>query len=255
MRYRTPLFAVLFFSLFLSVGWAQGETDLKAVQESQGRVLADQVNQLNLLRQEVQELKGFIEETKHASEEEIGKNAKLVRDFDLRITGMEERLSLDEMQLKEFLSEVEKSEKIGKQEYALYKKALMLVNTQHYKEAAPLFDQLLKKYPKSPLADNSQYWKGEILFALKSFPEAVLEFQKVVKSFPKSTKVPGAVLKQGECFFELKQYEDAKAFFQKVIKEFAASEEAIQAREWLQKVEAILVKPPAATEPPPKPSK
>ena len=65
------------------------------------------------------------------------------------------------------------------------------MNTQNYKQAITLFNDFLKKFPKSNLADNAQYWKGEALFALKDYPNSVMEFQKVITNYPKSDKVPG----------------------------------------------------------------
>jgi tol-pal system protein YbgF len=154
---------------------------------------------------------------------------------------MEERLSLFESQLQEALTKG--GGKAGTSpsgdEGELYRKALAEVNAQNYKAAMPLFDQFLKKFPKSAMADNAQYWKGESLYGLKQFPEAILEFQKVVKKFPKSDKVPAAILKQGYCFFEAKEYLDAKAFLQKVVTLYPKSDEASKARDKIKQIDEV----------------
>jgi tol-pal system protein YbgF len=127
----------------------------------------------------------------------------------------------------------------------LYRRALSEINLQNYRAALPLFDQFLKKFPRSHLAGNAQYWKGEALYASKDYANAILEFQKVVKNHAKSEKVPGAVLKQGYCFYEMQNYPDSKAFLEKVITNHPTSGEAAQAKERLHKIEQVLAKKPA----------
>ncbi len=228
---------------------------LRQIQETQGRVLAETVQNLQLIRQEVQELKGAIEEARHFFEEGSATSEKLIREYDLRITGMEERLSMYENQLREFLAKPAAPtgiKGVAGEEESLYRQALTEINTQNYRGAMPLFDQFLQKFPKSTMADNAQYWKGESLYGLKQFQQAILEFQKVIQKYPKSEKVAAAVLKQGFCFFELKQHLDAKAFLQKVATDFPKSEEAGKAREKLQRVDQILAKGNAGPAPQPR---
>jgi tol-pal system protein YbgF len=224
--------------------------DLRQAQDSNNKILADTVQSVNAIQVDLQAMKGALEENRHFFEEQSQNNEKILKDFDLRLTGMEERLSLFESQLQDFMSHGGKvgAAPVG-DEAELYRKALSEVNSQNYKAAIPLFDQFLKKYPKSSMADNAQYWKGEALYGLKQFPEAILEFQKVVKRFPKSDKVPASILKQGYCFFEAKSYLDAKAFLQKVVTEFPKSEEATKAREKIQQIDESLAKAPAPARP------
>jgi tol-pal system protein YbgF len=225
--------------------------DLRRVQESNGAILAETVQKINTLQIDLQAVKGALEENRHFFEQESQKNDKILRDFDLRLSGMEERLSLFESQLQELMAKGGAKGTAAApagDEGELYRKALAEVNAQNFKAALPLFDQFLKKFPKSSMADNAQYWRGEALYGLKQFPEAVLEFQKVVKKYPKSEKVAAAVLKQGYCFFEAKEYLDAKAFLQKVVAQYPQSEEASKARDKIRQIDEILAKP-AATAP------
>lgn len=223
--------------------------EIKRIQEANGKTLADSVQQINALQQEIQALKGTLEENRHFIEEAGQNNEKVLKDFDMRLTAMEEKLGLFESQIQEMGGKPIAPIKTGTttniasdEENTAYRKALAEINAQNYKGAIPLLDQFLKKYPKSAMADNAQYWKGESLYGLKRFPEAILEFQKVVKRFPKSDKVPAAVLKQGFCFFEAKEYLDAKAFLEKVAKDFPKSEEAIKAKDKIKQIDQLLAK-------------
>lgn len=214
--------------------------DLQRLQESNSKILADTVQAVNTIQVDIQAMKGSLEENRHFFQQESEKNAAILKDFDLRLTGMEERLSLFESQLQEAIGKGSGKSGVAPSgdEGEAYRKALAEVNAQNFKAALPLFDQFLKKFPKSSMADNAQYWKGEALYGLKQFPEAILEFQKVVKKFPKSDKVPAAILKQGYCFFEAKEYLDAKAFLQKVINLYPKSDEAVKAREKIKQIDA-----------------
>lgn len=218
--------------------------ELKRIQETNSRILAETVQHLSAIRQEIQALRGQIEENKHFFEQSSQESQRILRDFDLRLTGMEEKMSLYEGQL----SEIGKGGKGAKgielsgDEGSLYQKAIGEINAQNYKTAITQFDAFLKKYPKSAMADNAQYWKGEAYYGLKQYPEAVLEFQKVVKRYPKSDKVPAAVLKQGYCFYEVKEYTDAKAFLQRVVTQYPKSPEAAKAKDKIQQVDQAIAR-------------
>ncbi len=215
--------------------------ELQRVQESNAKILAETTLEVKQIREELQSLKGLLEETRYFFQQESEKSGKLLRDFDYRLTGIEERLSLHRQQLEELLSKKPAGAKGAKaNEEADYRVALTRVNVGEYREAIRAFDDFLKKYPQSSLADNAQYWKGEALYALRDFKVAIVEFQKVVDSYPQSDKVPGAILKQGFCLFEQQSYEDAKIFLNRVIEKYIKTSEAAEARERIQRIDKLL---------------
>ena len=248
MKRLSPLFVLIGLSAW--AGSPQDLQELKRIQGDQGQILADTKQELGQLRREVQELKGLIEETRYFFQQESGKNAKLLKDFDFRLTGIEERLSLHQQQLEEILKKPAGKGGAGEaSEEAEYKVALAEINLNNYKKAITLFDEFLKKYPKSSLADNAQYWKGEAFYALKDFSSALVEFNKVVQSYSKSDKVGGALLKQGFCLFEQGAYDDAKIFLNEVIQKYPRSDEASDAGQRLKKIEALQGAPKAPSPP------
>ncbi len=254
MKKYIVVLSVLFISLsFIAV--AGGKTDrdieeLKQLSDSNSKILAEAVQSINSLRQEVQSLQGSVQEIKHFSEQQTQTNEKMIKDFDLRITTVEERMGVLSSQLQDFLNKpVESTPKEGakkkgneasssqpQSETELYHKALAEINSQNHKAALGLLDDFIKKFPKSSLVDNAQYWKGEALYGMKDYPNAALEFQKVVQKYPKSEKVAGAILKQGYCFYEIKDYEDARVFLQKVISKYPKSDVAVSAKEKLERM-------------------
>ena len=250
---------VLSFLILPCVVWAgpsdklqkqlQGEIgELRRILDANSKILAETVQAVTQLRTDLQAFSGEIETAKHFIEERGQGNEKSLQEFDFRITGIEEKFVVHSQQLEEILSKgpaAAKSVTTG-EELADYQQALSEINTQNFKKAIELFDQFMKKYPKSSLADNAQYWKGEAHFAMKDYVQAILEFEKVNKNHPRSTKAPAARLKQGYAFYEMKSYQDAKVFLQKLLGQYPNSEEATLARERLQKVDQILASNPQA---------
>ena len=81
------------------------------------------------------------------------------------------------------------------------------------------FQEFIRRFPDSDLADNAQYWVGESYFSLahahanqgdqekarQALEQGVREFRKVVLTYPRGDKVPTAVYKEALALLELKQ--------------------------------------------------
>jgi len=93
-------------------------------------------------------------------------------------------------------------------------------------QSIAMFEEFLKKYPKSPLASDAIYWIGETRFAHGRFDEAVLQFDRVIKEFPGSKKEVSALLKQGQCFEKMKDQRSARIIFEKLVAEYPHTAQA-----------------------------
>ncbi|MBI2068394.1 MAG: tol-pal system protein YbgF [Deltaproteobacteria bacterium] len=259
MKFGAPLFFVLLMNLSVYADSSKKKIEeLERIQESNAKILAEVRQEITELKKEFQVIRGLAEETKHFFEEGAFKNQKFLRDYDYRLIGIEERLSLQQKALGELLTRSRTSNKkegVNKAEEGEYKKALSEINLGNYQEALKLFDEFLKKFPYSTLSDNAQYWKGEALYASRDFPGALLEFQKVLEKYPESDKAPAALLKQGFCLYEQKAFSEAAIFLKKVVQRYPRSDEAAEAKERLKKIqeqsspEPVASGTPAATEP------
>ncbi|MEO6724494.1 MAG: tol-pal system protein YbgF [Blastocatellia bacterium] len=106
------------------------------------------------------------------------------------------------------------------------------------------FRQYVETYPSSELADNAQYWIGEILYAQKKLPDAIAEFEKVARVNPAGDKTTVALYKRGLLLLERGKKEDAVAQFLAITKEYAKSNEAILATQQLQQIAPEALAPP-----------
>ena len=98
--------------------------------------------------------------------------------------------------------------------------------------------EFTKKYPKSTLADNAQYWIGESYYGLREFDQAIIEFDAVRRRYPQGEKVPAALLKQGYAFAELGEKVNARLLLQEIMEKFPETPEAAEAKMRLKSLES-----------------
>lgn len=98
------------------------------------------------------------------------------------------------------------------------------------------FQDFLKKYPQSELADNAQHWIGEAYFAQGEFESALAQYDQVIRRYPKGDRVPAALLKKGLCLIEASRTAEGVVQLQHLIQTHPASEEAALARDRLEEM-------------------
>ncbi|MCB5226249.1 tol-pal system protein YbgF [Alishewanella sp. 16-MA] len=74
----------------------------------------------------------------------------------------------------------------------------MVLKDRRYDAAIPEFENFLRTYPNSVYAPNAHYWLGQLLFNNGELAKAKTEFERVVKNFAESSKVADALLKLGQ---------------------------------------------------------
>ena len=241
---------------------------LKRVLDELGKTEADATADIDLLSENVARLSGGVED-KDFELERINENIELMADtiasLDNRIKSIEEavtappegpegtgvrvstlpELSAAVKTLEEKLASLEEGSIAAKKmteaappdAKTLYMEGLNLVRThKDYLNGLENFKHFLSLYPTHELADNAQYWIGEIYYVKGDWERAVLEFNKVVKNYPKGDKVAASLLKQGFSFQELGAVKEAKVILKKVVDKYPKSEEAGHAKKRLKKL-------------------
>ena len=95
------------------------------------------------------------------------------------------------------------------------------------------FQQLVDTYRSSELADNAQYWIGEIFLEKKRYQESLDAFARVVHLSPKGDKATAALYKRALVLEEMGRREDAVKQLQTLIKVYPNSYEANLAKQQL----------------------
>jgi tol-pal system protein YbgF len=96
------------------------------------------------------------------------------------------------------------------------------------------FQEFLRRYPGSELADNAQFWIAESYYSQGEFDAAGKEYDVVIQKYPKGDRVPAAYLKKSLCLMETSRTAEAVVLMQHLIQTYPTSEEAALARDRLQ---------------------
>lgn len=120
-----------------------------------------------------------------------------------------------------------------------YEKAYGVYLEHRYDEALTLFKAFVQHYPQHDLADNAQYWVGEIYYDMEDYANAILAFKEVVTRYSEDTKAPDALLKIGYAYVALDDPTNARVFLKRVIKNYPFSEAESKARAKLKELENL----------------
>ncbi|MBI3399346.1 MAG: tol-pal system protein YbgF [Deltaproteobacteria bacterium] len=183
---------------------------------------------------------------KNVDKKEIDSRLTVVQNqiaaLEKRLASLDERLAVLEhpkpspVAIEETPKEVNKKEVESPKPDELYNEAIQRAKNKDYAEAIEKFTKFISLFPGNDLAQNAQYWIGEMYYAQKDYERAVLEFNEVIKKYPKGKKAPGALLKQGMAFYEMGDKKEARLILEKVIDKYPKTEEANTAKKTLRKI-------------------
>ena len=204
----------------------------------QNQSLVNMTQQVSSLERRSDEQQGRIEELEHHASTTAERQRDLYIDIDARIQELETAVQARTPSVLEggTLSPGQLPVP-GGSDRDNYQAAFELLKDQRYEPAAMAFEQFLKSYPDSELADNAQYWLAESHYVTQGFDRALAEFEIVVTRFPGSRKVPDALLKMGYCNYELEQWAEARDALTRVQDEFPETTAARLAGQRLERME------------------
>jgi tol-pal system protein YbgF len=96
------------------------------------------------------------------------------------------------------------------------------------------FQQYVETYPDSEMADNAEYWIGEILYAQKRYEDAIEVFSHVYNISPRGDKVAIALYKRALALAEMGRRDDAVAQLNALVKAYPKRQESEMAIQRLQ---------------------
>jgi len=120
-------------------------------------------------------------------------------------------------------------------EQTMYNQALDEYYSRKFDQAISKFSQILRQYPRSTLADNSQYWLAECYYGLEDFPRAIEEFKKIF-SYAETEKDDDAQLKLGFCYANIGDTAQAVSELRKLLNLYPDSEFADVARRRIEEL-------------------
>ena len=115
----------------------------------------------------------------------------------------------------------------------LYQQAYSDFARKNYDLSVQGFQEYLRLYRDTDLADNAQYWVGECLQAQGKYEDAVTAFNALLRDFTDSDKIPDARYKKGVALEALGRKSQAVLEYRFVVERFPNSPAARLAREKL----------------------
>lgn len=216
------------------------------------------------LQQEVQELRGIVEQQSHQIKQLKQQGRDRYRDLDQRLLKLKEGgknspnpalasipvgKAVHKAPSKAPLSGAQsafgvtsgaslakvKSEPSAKQQRK-YQQAYDLIKQKKYDQAVDELHKFIELYPDSDLAGNAYYWLGEVYLVMPKFEQARQAFTVVVGSFPDHRKAADAMFKLGVTYHRLDKLSDAKFYLSEVVKRYPESSAATLAKEYEAKL-------------------
>lgn len=108
-------------------------------------------------------------------------------------------------------------------ERANYQAAYELVKKQRFDDALNAFRDFLLLYPKGAYAANAHYWMGELYLYKSDLSSAIAEFDVVVKNYPQHRKAPDALFKLGKAHNVRGDGQTARILLNRVISDYRDS--------------------------------
>jgi tol-pal system protein YbgF len=203
--------------------------------------------QLQLLQQDVQQLRGLVEELSH----QLKQMQTTQEDRYLELDGRFQRLQQEMQSIARpaprgdteggagDIADVTQEEDVqsgGGNEQALYETALELIRNRQYDLAITQLQAVIAQYPDGAFTANAYYWLGEV-YAAKPKPDyekARQALAQVMTYFPNNRKVPDAAFKLAKVYHLMGDCDRARELLNQIIKDYQGKSVAKLAQSYLR---------------------
>jgi len=237
------LIVLLSLSLAAPLLWAaQPQTTAPNVEERLTRLerlvnsqaLVDMQLRLDQMQQEVQSLRGQVEDLGHQLEEVKSHQRDLYQDIDRRLLALERGGTAASAGGETTADAGDSGEALpSMDEQKDYQAGINLLKEFRYAQAAQAFDSYLKKYPQGRYAPIARYWLADSYYSDRQYKQAIQHYSLLLKETPNSPKAAQALLKIGYSQAELKQWKQARSTMEAVLKRYPKTTEAELAQRYL----------------------
>lgn len=234
-----------------------GVTETAAADSNSGQ-LADLFYQLQLLRQEVQELRGLVEEQDYKINRLTKDTQAQYRDVDRRLaeglrspggaspsrvgstgesagTGsIAEGVPTANPDVAVVNASGGTGATASPNEQSAYSTALELMKKQNFDESRVAFDRVISDYPNGKFTPNAFYWLGELHLAKSENERARQSFAQVVNLYPEHQKAADALYKLGVTYHRLGDDTRARDYLARVQSQFPGTSSAARARKYAE---------------------
>ena len=221
-------------------GTIQGSRTNALGADLQDGSLAQMFYQMQVLQQEVQILRGKVEEQQYLIDNLRRDQKEQYVDLDGRVAALASNRpapppgSASQGSSGAGETPSQTAEKTWTTEREAYGVAIELMRAKDFASSIAGFEGLIVNFPNGKYTPNAFYWLGELYLAQTESEKARQNFVQVVRLYPDHQKVPGALYKLGVLYHGLGDDKQAKTYLDKVQAEFPQSSAAKLASKYAQ---------------------
>jgi len=193
--------------------------------------------QLQLLQQEIMELRGLVEQLQHEfsglksiqDDRYLELDARLQQALKANVPALQ---PVAEDPGETAVAVFDKS--LGEKE--VYETTQLLIRNRQYEMAITQLEALIGRFPNGEYTANTYYWLGQVQAAKTNpdFEKARQALAQVISYFPEHSKVPDAAYALGKVYYKLGDCERATDLLQKVINQYPGKSAAKLAGSYLR---------------------
>lgn len=235
MKLKTQVVAALAAAAF---SFPTNANELDSLRDLQLQLL----ERFDLLEQEVQMLRGVVEEQARTIEslEQDGRSRYL--DLDQRISALGtvpavvDNAPVVAASGSEPIAAPEPSQPLGDPalENERYQAAFNLIRSREFDQAQSALNEFIQQYPTGKLLPDAKYWLAQVHEAVGESDRAIESFTALLADHPEYRRAPQSQLKLGRLLLDAGQTERGQQVLAELIAADEQSELATQARELLQ---------------------
>ena len=209
-------------------------------EEAPGEGIENQY-QLQLLQQEVMELRGMVERLDH----ELQRQKKIQDDRYLELDGRLQQLLAGQADPTDGTGSLPAGDDVppaaapgataGMSEKELYDTTQLLIRNRQYELAITQLESLIARFPDGVYTPNAYYWLGQVYAARSSpdFEKARQALAQVISYFPDHPKVPDAAYALGKVYHALGDCKRARDLLTQVVDQYPGKSAAKLAESYL----------------------
>ncbi len=189
--------------------------------------LSELFYQLQVLQQEIQDLRGQVEEQTYLVNRLQRDQKEQYLDLDRRVVALTSNQPAPGPSSTAPVSAPVTATGGNLSEREAYTQAFEAMRTRDFENSMLGFQNLIERYPNGQFTANAYYWMGELYLVAKSDPELARQsFMQVVTLYPDHQKAPDALYKLGVVYHNLGDVVSAKQYLDRVQREYSGSSAA-----------------------------
>ncbi len=183
--------------------------------------------QLELLQQEVQELRGIVEQQQYQITQMREEQRDRYLDLDRRLSLLNQSAEPEPASVGSGAAQPGISADLSgssvKDEKSAYQAAFELIRNKRYDDAIGALSRFVADFPNGAYTGNAYYWLGEVQVVKADYQSALQAFGALLGKFPQHRKVPDAKYKLGKVYRELGDTSKSEQLLKEVVDKYAGT--------------------------------